>query len=93
LNVSALGAFCCQAAVTRWKESDTARTFSNRIAVGMWWTSLAIAVVASYFEWSYRKRKRKPEEVVEEQPPVALKAVPEKVSLLQQAGSTQKEAS
>jgi uncharacterized membrane protein YebE (DUF533 family) len=24
----------------------------------MWWTTIAIGLVATYFEWTYRKRKK-----------------------------------
>jgi|GEM_PF-4855621 len=41
----------------------------------MWWTSITIALVATYFEWSYRKRKSVPKEAKEVDAPVPPKSV------------------
>jgi uncharacterized membrane protein YebE (DUF533 family) len=40
----------------------------------MWWTTLAIGLVATYFEWSYRKRKKVSKET-DPQPPADSKPV------------------
>jgi hypothetical protein len=50
----------------------------------VWWTTIAISAVAAWFEWQYRRnRRRQSEEEPEAKPPVSEKAeLPEQERLL-----------
>jgi len=40
----------------------------------MWWTTITIALVATYFEWTYRKKKRSANESEEAKSPAGRQA-------------------
>jgi hypothetical protein len=54
------------------------------IRICVWWTTIAISAVAAWFEWQYRRnRRRQPEEQPEAKPPVGEKTtLPDEQHLL-----------
>ena len=68
----------------RWRQVRKTQEGFCIIRVCVWWTTIAISAVAAWFEWQYRRnRRRQSEEEPEAKPPVSEKAeLPQQERLL-----------